>query len=317
MELKNIKKDRSGLSTILIVVIVAVILVAAAGAAYIVLSNNSDKPVKPTEEIAPGTIMEYDFKIDGLPTGSFSIAWEGQNAEEYLVKIAYEFNMGTMGTIEVSTYSLSPKTSEAPVIDPNAVLKKVETIKNYDTGFDGKKTVEKWEYTEKIGGVDYKGYLYIAPSNSVLYKFVMPTYTGTVVAVYEMTLTFYELKMQKTDSYKESEQIGRTTRFALSTDPTKIVEVRCVADCINDKYGVVYDFTYVVGDFLEYFLCVSPNGKITGATYISGDRWQYKDEIAGFTNFELNIYYNDSTNSLYKIVLTKGGNTYTFNLVTT
>ena len=68
------KKDTSGLATILIVVIVVVIVVVAAGAAAFVLtSNNNNNESKDApavqDQIAPGTFMEFDMFVDNEKLG--------------------------------------------------------------------------------------------------------------------------------------------------------------------------------------------------------------------------------------------------------
>jgi hypothetical protein len=317
MNLKNIKKDRSGISTILIVIVVVIVLVVAAGAAYVLLSNNGDKEEKlnvASDEVAPGTFMEFDMFIDDELLGTFSLEYLGQNAEEYFTKIVMSFNLGVLGTVDMTTYSLSSKESGSPVVDPNLQLKKVSTINDFNTGFAGKKKVDKWEYTEKIGGKDYKGYLFIDAKDDVLYRMEIPMQTEGGVKTTVMVVKDFTLKTQKSDDYEESAVIGKTARFALSTDPSKIVEVRCVADCVGGKYGVVFDFTYVTGDFMKFFLCDTTDGKITGATRGPGDQWKYTSEVLGIPLFELNIYYKST--GVYKIVLIEGTTTYTFNLVT-
>jgi hypothetical protein len=133
-----------------------------------------------------------------------------------------------------------------------------------------------------------------------------------------VVLTGYELVWQKVGSYEESDMIGKTTRFALSTDSAKIIEVRVVADCIDDTFGVVFDFTYVLGDMMLFYQADTPDGLITGAEHKSGDVWNYKEriEMEDITLFEMNIYFKAATESVYRLVLIDGSTSVTFNLVT-
>ena len=319
MNLKKMKKDTSGLATILIVVIVVVIVVVAAGAAAFVLtSNNNNNESKDApavqDQIAPGTFMEFDMFVDNEKLGTFSIEYLGQNATEYFTKVVMSMNLGLLGTYEIETYSLDDKATATPGAPTDADLKKVGTINNFDT-FAGKKKVDKWEYTEKIGSTNYKGYLYIDSSTDIIYKIEMPMdMGGGVVKTLVMDVKAFTLLTQKPSDYTPSANMGKTTRFALSTNPSKLVELKVVADCKNNKYGVAFDFSNVIsGETVNVYLCDSTDGMITGATKVSGDMWKYSEEVMGITYLEINIYKN--TAGVYKIVYKDMVNTYTFNLV--
>jgi flagellar basal body-associated protein FliL len=128
MDLKKMKKDRSGLATIIIVVIIVIILVVAAGAAFFLLSGNGNNDKKEEMEMAPGTSMDFDMSIDDTPMGSVGFILLGQNKDEYFVKLTITFDFGMLGKIEMSEFMLSPKDEMSPVVDPEFDLKKVETI---------------------------------------------------------------------------------------------------------------------------------------------------------------------------------------------
>jgi len=324
MNLKNIKNDRSGVATLLIILIVVVIVVVAAGAAYVVMSgdggnkNGGNGGTAAEEQLAPGTYMEFDMKIDTTPIGTVSLRYLGQNADEIFVKTTMSINLGAAGTMNVTKYGLSPKgDASSPLTDPDVELKKVGTINDFDT-FAGKKKVDKWEYTENINGTNYKGYIYIDAKQNMFYKMEMPMEWEGGVKTAIIDMKALTLVSQKSDAYTPSANIGKTTKFALSTDPTKLVEVKVVADCQGGKFGVAYDFTNVAGDFLEYYLCDTTDGKITDAIAGAGGTWKYKESMTfeGITIdiVDLTLYINSS--GLYKIVLKEFiGPTYTFNLV--
>lgn len=76
------KKDRSGIATILIAVIVVVILAAAACAAYVVLKNEPEEK----QTLAPGTVLKYEAAVSGA-SSVFECSYIGQSKDLYFVEL--------------------------------------------------------------------------------------------------------------------------------------------------------------------------------------------------------------------------------------
>lgn len=293
---KIIWKDRSGISTILVIAVV-VILVVAAAAAYIVLSNgNNDDSDK--EELAPGTVMSYDVFEGGKLTATQDQIIIGQNKNDYFVEV---ITTPDGGSASFTQYALAPK---AQPKDP----KKIGTANDMDT-CDGPMDLEIWEYTQE--GVKVRAY--IDPSSGVAYKEEAVDTDAAVV------LTGYDFKWQT--SYKESKSIGKTYEYVLS-GTNLVAKIKCVADCVDGKFGVKYDFNQFGGGEI-CFLSDNIQGLPVDATdteetmtlagTIDGDVtvqiWEYTEIGAGFV-----FYYDPVTYIIYQFDLFSGGTTISFDL---
>jgi hypothetical protein len=229
-----IRKDRSGVSTILAVAVI-VILVVAGAAAYIVLSGGEKGEGR--ETIAPGTVLEYKFYANGDESGAMECTYLGQNADDYFVM----WNTLKDGISKGKEYDILPK--NAPK-DANVTTTNLETI-------EGTITMEIWEYSSWIGKESIQVKAYVNPSNGLMYKEERTLYGNTNTKVLEE----YEPLWQK--GYRESNSIGLTFEYNPRQPRTILTwEVRCIADCMNGMYGV----EYTIGKDKRYFLSNDPQG---------------------------------------------------------
>lgn len=228
--LKSIKRNRTGISNVLIIAVVVIVVIAAAAVAIVLSNDNKEESI-----VAPGTELIYDASLDGVKIASVEYYYAGQNAEEYFMKMTYNY-VGS--DVAIVMYEVSSKAS--PEGSKKTGTAEIETM-------DGLKTLDVWEYQvdTEYGKADVKAYA--DQSNGMSYKSVIEYGTlGTEV----QDLTSYELKWQT--SYEESENIGKM--FEYSTNVEGIVfsaDVVCVADCLDGKYGVLYDFSSFDGP--EYY----------------------------------------------------------------
>ena len=234
--------------------------------------------------------------------------YEGQNAMEYFMGVKMTLNLGLAGKYNLAVYSLSSKEAEVIIADPDSDAKKIGTGER--STIDGKKKLDKWEFTQDLVGEPTKAYAYIDPSSGVPYAIEITMGAGKDSYTMVMELKRKEIKLQET--YEESSAIGKVTRYSLASSPTLRAEIRCVADCLDGKYGVVYDFSSVFVDELElYFLCDSANGRITGAKHISGNVW----ECEALPNVTLRFTYDADSGTVTQFTFTNGGNSHIFNKI--
>ena len=279
---KLIQKDRSAVSTIAVIAIV-IILVIAAGAAYVLLIDED----KETE--APGTMMKYEIYTNDVLSETQEQKILGQNADSYFFVVD--------AVAGKQTYKLYLMDTKSPPKD----MKQTGTTE-MDT-IDGRMTVAIWEYTKD--GIAWKSYA--SPSTGVSYL-----HEGTQAGVkIKQVLVDYDLVMQT--SYKQSKSIGTTYEYTMEVLPgyNYKTELKCVADCLDDQFGVKYDFSSWNGGEL-YFLSASPKGLPTDATdtkktaTLSTIDGSVTAQIWGLTideSLSMDFYYDDDTQIVYRFVL--------------
>ncbi|MCL2318379.1 MAG: hypothetical protein FWC44_04960, partial [Methanomassiliicoccaceae archaeon] len=102
----KIRTDRSGaVSTILLVVIFVAAAAVAGVVTYTFMSGDNNKNKAPEQEMAPGTMFEYE--MSGVATiQAIKMEYVGQNADDFLIK-------NTLTTTNSTTvlYSEYPKDS--------------------------------------------------------------------------------------------------------------------------------------------------------------------------------------------------------------
>lgn len=298
---RSMQKDRSGISTILIIVIVLVAIIAAS-AAYIVLKDDEEK-----DTIAPGTTMSYDITVTGLitGTGTIEVTVVGQSADDYFVKVVTKLE-SPQRPIDSTAYSLSSKAAPKDA-------KKVGTVQ-MDT-IDGEKKLTIWEYTKD--GVAVK--LYADQTTGISYKEELSVPECTEVHV----LNAYNMKKQT--SYKESESIGKTSKYMLTFSGYEwAVDMKCVADGESGQYGVVYDFSNLTA-LKMYFLCDSLSGLPTDAVYkrmsvyaihtVDGDMILQEFEFNSSADEKWTFYYDPESDTVYEIIIEQGGVKMSLDLV--
>jgi len=302
MNLKKIKKDNSGLATILIVVIVVVIVVVAAGAAYVVLSNNGgedkSKDVPALDDLAPGTVLRYDY-FDGTSTYPFEIQYLGQNATDYFLKITV-----TLSPLLLSqTYELEPKAAPSGA-------KKIGQEER--TTFEGKIKLDVWEYT--VSGTAYKDY--INPANGLSYY--TEATKGTVTE--KFTLKYHDVKRQT--SYTPSNSVGKAYEYTGvdTAGLTYTSKLTMIADCTGGKFGIKMDGSFTPVYFLSNNLQGLPLEAVkdAAATPLAGtidgtvmcEKWKFD-----LSNVEILFYVNASSHIIYGFVCTfSDGSIVTFDL---
>jgi hypothetical protein len=305
MILRNMKKDMSGISTILIVIIIVVILVAAAGAAYIVLSADNENKEKTPEEtgpktIAPGTVMVYDLSQTGKlygetynPEFNYTVTLVGQSDSIYFVKLWINDDD------DAFWYSTEIKTAPEGAKISNIEM---ETI-------HGLMELEKWEYTEKFTG-ETKFNFYLDPSTGIRYE-IETSYRLDKNTWWDVNEVLRSITPKWQDSYEQSSSIGKnayeyTTIFSMI--PYKVT-IECVADCQNNKFGVSY--SYSIDDFKEYFLCDTPQGLPAGSVkkgvgiltetiddQVTVDIWEYTHLGSGAKTI---FYVGQTSKIIYEI----------------
>jgi hypothetical protein len=271
LKVKELKSDKSGLSTALIAVIVIVIIVVAAAGVYLVLSGD-DEEKEPGQELAPGTVMYFDAEGDAT-IDVVKMEFIGQNADSYVV----ERTFGTKTSTHIE-YGMLPKVSGS---NANIGLVGTEVIE-----YDGEKiTVNVYEYADDEG-IPVKAY--VDRSNGLLYKYEItdPEYKMTA------TLTESELVLQDVGSYKESDAIGKEYNFARRDVSINFhfLMVECIADCLDGQYGVM------IAD--EFFLSAYPQGLPILAE--RSDMVVTQDTIDGELELEVWVYENDATGGAWE-----------------
>ena len=307
MDLNKLKKDSSGIATILLVIILVVVIAGAGAAAYVVLSNNggnednTPKEMPIVEGLAPGTVIKIDF-FDGTQTIATEAHYLGQNAEAWFVKSVWTYASGA----KYEGYSMM---SKAAFAGANSGPKKYIGTEERQT-FEGKKTLQVWEYT--VNGVKVK--TYINPANGLDYY--TEYYKSTATETY--TLKYYDLKKQT--SFTPSNSIGKTYEYAgIDQDDNEYTaKLKCVADCTGGKFGVELS-----GSFSTYFYSnymqglpttavktetVTLNFTLDGAVTV--EKWKYEIQ-SGYMMFYVNptthvihafaIYFDDGDAILFEL----------------
>ncbi|MDR1954388.1 MAG: hypothetical protein LBP82_00325 [Candidatus Methanoplasma sp.] len=294
MENKNrIQKDRSGIGTIAVVLIVVIVIAAAAAVVLVYFVGEKDQ-----KSMAPGTTMEYDLLIDEIHAGTIQYEIVGQNADAYFTRLKMD-----VGTISFTEYGLNQKKL------PDDAVKKGRTKID---ALGGKKTVDIWEYTYE--GRATKSYIGISDGLSYRDEITMVSYIETHV------LTACDLKWQ--NSYNESGSIGTAYEYMGSFMGVDLFSatITCIADCLNDQYGVVYSSKLFYLD--TYRLSEDPQGLPVEATYtgvsiilkgtIDGDVsvgiWEFFDAVG----YEWTFYYEPGSHIIYKCEVDSGSEVFTF-----
>jgi len=285
---KIIQKDRSAVNTIAVIAIV-IILVIAAGAAYILLTGED----KETE--APGTMFKYEIyekkTSDGkevlLETEEQKLL--GQNADSFFIAVTE-----SDGKVSTLMYILDSKSAPDD-------LKQIDTTE-IETKY-GLKAVDILTYTQS--GILVTSY--VDSENGLGYLHEIPTTDGLIIK----KLIDYNLEWQK--SYKESKSIGKTYEYAMEVAPglSYKAQIECVADCLDDKLGVMYDFSSFNGGEL-YFLSANIQGLPTDATNtgatatLSTIDGNVTVQVWGLTIAEglsMTFFYDSESKIVYKFVV--------------
>ncbi|MDR1954389.1 MAG: hypothetical protein LBP82_00330, partial [Candidatus Methanoplasma sp.] len=215
----------------------------------------------------------------------------GQNADEYFIMVKdVEDDEVTSTTFQMTPKKIKDlkKTGEADI----------ETM-------DGRKHLDILEYTTETNGALTQVKAYVDPSNELVYRIELKLLGFTMIE----DLTEYILKWQT--SYKESKSIGKTYEYECKMEGFVFdAKITCVADCLDDQYGVVYDFT-LFGGGKAYFLSDDPQGlptdaEDTGETTtlsildeeVSVEKWKYTD-----AGSEIVFYYEPNTHVIYRFVV--------------
>ncbi|MDR3074675.1 MAG: hypothetical protein LBU30_01385 [Candidatus Methanoplasma sp.] len=257
------KNDKHGVGTLVILLVVVIVVVAAA-ATYIVIASGDDDSDK-LREMGPGTVMEYDVSINGSKMGSAKYDYIGQNSGEYFVEMTVVLGGGS-----ATYYDVGPKGVPTGA-------KKTGTVE-LDT-MDGRKTLDVWEYTKKEGGAVYNMKAYADQERDMTYR--QEAIVDGILEVQE--LTSYSIKWQ--ESYKESESIGDTYVYSakLAGIPVEIY-IKCIADCDNGRYGILFDFESYTGES-QYVLSDYSRGLPSDAAD-TGERTTLKGTIDGDVSVE-------------------------------
>ena len=302
----KIRNDKSGVSTLLIVAIVIVVVIVAA-AAYLVLSGGGEEK----ESMAPGTTMKFDVTLDGEEFGIIEMAVIGQSAKEYfnVIKLGEEgLVLQYMVTSKATSYDMEITGTEV-----------LET-------FEGTKTLTVMETVLDAPAGQQVFIMYTDMENGMIYKMEM-IYTDASSgdsSIQEWTLLDYELVLQK--SFKESKSIGMTYDYSLSVGAyTFSISLVCVADCLDDQYGILFDFSAFLGNGYNIYLLsdyvqgLPVDAVNTGGTYtltgtIDGD---VDVEIWGIAmgSDGLYFFYEPVTHIIYMISMVSEGEAINFDLV--
>lgn len=296
MQIKTMRKDRSGMSTIFAVIAVVIIVVIAAAAAYVLLSNDNDEE----KTLAPGSYYHYDI-IENDETYHSEDTIIGQNSTEYFFE-AKE----TRGGTTVTFYYTSPKLMPEDAVKTGDV--EIETI-------DGLKTVEIWEFQEEYYGTMYDVKVHYDPSLDMWYITEYSNDSG-----FMETQTIVEYKEEWQTSYKESENLHKTYGYLATVDwEVSTISIECVADCLDGKYGIMF----LASDGSEIcFLSDYPEGlpddavdtgnTITLTDTIDGDVVVGVWEMTTYSGQAWMLYVEPDTHVIYQFSLVYGGETYTF-----
>jgi len=304
----KIHNDRSGLSRIQAIIVIVIMVVVVASLTYVAVAGSLNN----SETIAPGTSMTYVVSENGVEKGTVEESIVGQNATEYLYMIKIDWKDPAI------QYVLSPK--EVPKDTVTAGTEEIDTI-------DGTKTLKILEYSDTsmlFGPRDVKSYVDqhtgAAYRNEITYN-DPASLSGAKITQVQLLKAYYPVTQK---SYKESGSIGKTFEYAsvgLATFPASIV---CVADCLDDKYGVMYDLTAIAGGSRIYCLSDNIQGLPTDAV-----KTEATAEIAGTLDGDVSVeilkmadgdagltfYYEPNTHIIYRIVLTVSGTDSVFDLV--
>jgi hypothetical protein len=297
MKLKKImQKDRSGISTILVIAVV-VILVVAVAAVYLVLSGDDDKEEKEIEKeiLAPGTKLTYDITLSGA-TSEIEAEYLGQSADLYFIEFREKLT-ATTWALEYSTLTKKvPEGAKASKAD-------IETI-------HGKKKLDLWEQTTSVSGITTSYKIYVDASIGLVYKQEETALGMTAV----MELKAYTPIWQKPSEVAESGSIGMVYKytFPISEETSFSAEIVCIADCVKNQFGVMYDLT----DFENlklYYLSNNPQGLPVDAvdskrtqtiSTLDGNKtvqiWEYVDAAGSGISF----YYDQASKIIYRLVFT-------------
>jgi len=220
----KMRKDRSGISTILIVAVIIVVVIIGAAAAYFVLSGGEKE-----ETWAPGTMMKYEETSDILEGPVITVQTIiGQNNSMYFIMITSEGS-------DLIQYDVSPKD------DPEDM--EIIGTEEIDT-IDGLLTLSVVTYTipeSNYGPQTVKSYVDL--ETGIAYKnegtFAHPV-TGEDITVVQI-LKDYDIVLQT--SYKQSKSIGKTYEYVFEIGTESFsANIVCVADCLDGQLGVMYDF---------------------------------------------------------------------------
>ncbi|MCL2509726.1 MAG: hypothetical protein FWF07_01420 [Methanomassiliicoccaceae archaeon] len=307
----EMRSSRQGVSTLFIAIVIVIIVVIIAVAAYVLLTDNNNNN---EETLAPGTTMTYDVTDDGAETGTLEQTIVGQSSTDYFVESKLT---GDKKTIQ---YSLSKKGTP-----DGAVTTGTEDLET----FEGTKTLTVWEYmiTDPSGGTQAVT-AYINPENGVVFKNVIVyndlNSTTDAQKTEVQTLTAYDLVWQT--SYNVSDSVGKAYEYAYILGPmTLSVKIVCVADCQNDQYGIVYDYSETIENLKDYFLSDNPQGlpevavdtgqttTLTGT--IDGDVTVELWSISFESGDSFNFYCDPDTHVIYKFVISAKGNDSSYDLV--
>jgi hypothetical protein len=222
------------------------------------------------------------------------MTYVGQSEKLYFIKLLVDGN-------DFAAYDTRPK-----IMPEGAKVSNVEM----DT-VDGIKELELWEYTETYH-VDIQWKNYFDPSTGISYKFE-ESYEGNAMDWWKTVEVLKEQTVEWQESYKESDSIGKAFEYTSTGGwETRELTIECIADCLDDKYGVSYSYGTEVP---HYYLCDTLQGLPTGAAKkgadvitdsidgnVSVDVWEYVDVYGSKS-----IYYVGQTSKMiYEIHLGDG-----------
>jgi len=294
MNMNKLKKDSSGIATILLLIIIVVVVAGAGVAAYVVLSNNggsneeAPKEMPIAQGLAPGTVLKYDI-YNGTKTTQAEFHYVGQNTTSYFVK---------------NVVVISPLISEEEyeLVSKGAPAGAKYIGKEDRTTFEGKLNLQIWEYSETINGKKYTFKEYVNPANGLTYYREMRA-DGVMPVTF--TLKYYDLKTQI--SYTPSSSLGKAYEYTGYVSGVKhTAKLTVIADCTGGKYGIEMS-----GNVTHLYLSNYPQGVPINAVKdmegtlpgtIDGD--VYVDKLLyGLTNGEMEFYCHATTHIVYGFIV--------------
>jgi hypothetical protein len=282
------------------IIVIIIVVVVIAVAAYVVLSNNNnddnndgnnDNGGDTIEErtMAPGTLMAYDTVLEGEAITAH-MTFIGQNADEYFCELKL-----LTETADLIQYTVLSKDLSA---DENA--EKINNISLATSNY-GNKDVEVWKLTDNTNGVNEITFMYIDPSDGLIYRMIDGE--GETAVVFD--LKDHEVVWQT--SYEESDAIGMTYEYSGTLASKEYTtSIKCIADCLEDRYGVSY------GDSI-YFVSNYPQGLPTYAEKktetttltdtIDGDVDVEIWEFNGIGGIKNTYYYDPVSHVIYRLIM--------------
>lgn len=298
---KKLRKDRSGISTMVVAVVVIVIVIVAAAAVYIVFSNDDNKDDKE----AFGIDTQFNYDISGTSsgtavTGTMGTDVVGQNETQLFLDNDVEISSTTLD-VEFDWYYMCEKSNGAPVDSTKKETKQLDTI-------DGTKTVTAFEYT--VFG-DMVVTAFVDEDSKITYELEISDDTSTITAV----LKGYDI--EESTPYDPPRGIGQKFTYnvtAGSDTYENALTIQSVAACKESTYGICYTLTSPYS-MVEYEVGLSSQGLPVGAERtgqissletIDGTKTVFEYKLGDDDDEDdQTLMYIDygNTNIIYKIVI--------------